>query len=409
MASLIPRPITPPPYSLPLTPPPTGKYDKDYSIVRPEEVLRHTKRQTKVKVGEGETLTEFFECYNEGSSVEADNESDVGPLPMDQSSVSSDGKCSTGITDISATFHGPQRITFDNTSIGQPPFVSDAAPVAVDPFPFLKLPLSIRNKIYEHLLVIPAIICVRQKHTTYHDESRAFLYAERRELLPGIAYALTQTKVDGLKSRFSRHPGTNIAILRVSQEVHAESRAIMYGLNAFEITKPTNELTPQPNYSIRLFPAGYQRLVTHLNIRIRTFYDLDWLLSGGYNVIKNYYRGLATLTLILELDAATKGFGRAMARKPAEKWSLYITRLRDELAADLFKGCAANRTGRIPVWIDLRVLFAGEEYASCWSHGDTDVGGTTATTSSARDELVKREELRSALGQAWELFKRGGK
>lgn len=269
----------------------------------------------------------------------------------------------------------------------------------------MKLPISVRKRVYEHLLVIPAIICVRQKHTPFHDERKAFLYIQRRELLPGIAYALAQVKVDGPKSRFARFQGTNLNILRASSEIFNEARSVMYGRNEFEIVKPTDELAPQPDFSIRLFPQGYQHLIVRLNIRIRTFYDLQWLLSGGYNIIKNCYPSLNTLMLVLEIDSATSGFGREWARKRDEKWVKYIERLREGLAADLFGDLESKES--IPTWVDLRVLFSGESYVNnpCGAM-DTHC---IAMTDKMKSELAKRDGLRSALVETWELFKKGGK
>lgn len=94
------------------------------------------------------------------------------------------------------------------------------------PFPFLSLPLIIRKKIYTHLLTVPGLICVRQNHTSYHNEEKAFLYAEPRQLLPGIAYALPQLKVGGLKIRFARLGGI-VGILGVCKEVEAEARGVL--------------------------------------------------------------------------------------------------------------------------------------------------------------------------------------
>ncbi|KAF2850947.1 hypothetical protein T440DRAFT_366209, partial [Plenodomus tracheiphilus IPT5] len=278
------------------------------------------------------------------------------------------------------------------------------APATVNtPFPFMKLPLSARNLVYEHLLVVPAIICVRQNHTAYHDEEKAFLYAERRELLPGIAYALAQITVDGFKVQFSRFSTTNINILRVSSKVHTEAKAILYGRNDFEIIKPTNEQAPPPDYSARLFPSGCQRLVTKLNIRIHSFYDLHWLLSGGYNVIKNYYRGLNSLTLILEKQSTTKGFGKKWARNEGEKWTAYIQRLRDDLAHDLFGGKSSKMVKMVPTWINLRVLFSGEAYIGASRGSNADL------ITELMAEQLRREEVKHALVETWELFKKGSK
>ncbi|KAF2622644.1 hypothetical protein BU25DRAFT_296122, partial [Macroventuria anomochaeta] len=398
---------TSPPRSGLLTPPSTGGVCKQEPFARPQEAHNSNRRQTKVK--EGETLTEFFEDYNEGSDIEIDNgdrgSNTSSALSGNSSQLSVRGS-STAATTISTASVAPAPASLHKSDLASL-VVSATTSKAVEPFPFLKLPLPLRNKIYEHLLVVPAIICVRQKHTAYHDERKALLYTERRELLPGIAYALAQVKVDGLKTRFSRLPGININILRTSKEVFNEARAVMYSKNDFEVVKPTDELTPLPDYSIPLFPSGYQRLVTKLNIRIRTFYDLDWLLSGGYNVMKKYYRGLDTLTLVLEMDAATKGFGHQWARKSNEKWTVYIKRLRNDLTEDLIENSKSTKATSIPVWINLRVLFGGEAYASN-SQAPIDIVDI-AVTNSIRNEQAKREELRSALVETFELFKKGSK
>jgi hypothetical protein len=102
------------------------------------------------------------------------------------------------------------------------------ASVTASPFPFTKLPPSVRKKIYTLLLVVPGLVCVRQNHTAYHTAEKAFLYAEPRLLLPGIAYALPQVTAGGFKIRFSRFHGVNAGVLRVSREVHGEARAVLY-------------------------------------------------------------------------------------------------------------------------------------------------------------------------------------
>lgn len=115
------------------------------------------------------------------------------------------------------------------------------------PFNFMGLPLAIRRRIYSMALVIPAIICVRQKRTAYSDQKQAYLYAEPRLLLPGIAYALAQLTVDGIKFRFSRFRYTNVSLLRVSRQVHSEAKSVMYSKNTFEILAPSSEMTPTPD------------------------------------------------------------------------------------------------------------------------------------------------------------------
>lgn len=390
---------TPPPYFLTLTPPPTGGYGKQDSFFRPQETLQLSGYHVKIKE------VEFFEDHKEQSDVASDSDSITNSLPLDNSFIPSKGQSSTAATTFSTSLKLPRYTTLDKHG-SSTSLVSAVDPtIGGKPFPFMRLPIFVRNKVYEHLLVIPAIICVRQKHTPFHDERKAFLYVQRRELLPGIAYALAQVKVDGSKSRFARFQGTNLNILRASSEIFNEARAIMYGKNEFEIVKPTDELAPQPDFSIRLFPQGYQRLIIKLNIRIRTFYDLHWLLSGGCNNIKNYYRSLNSLTLVLEIDSATNGFGREWARKREEKWVKYIERLHEELANDLFGGLESK--GSIPTWVNLRVLFSGEPYASNFC--DAMNINCVAMNGKMKNELAKREGIRNALVETWELFKKGGK
>lgn len=406
MAPSIPRPTTPPQY-LPLTPPPTGGNDERIPFLEPLAATHVNKRQTRTE--EEEPLVESFKDSNEGSDTEIDSNDDLVNSSFTRSDNSSQplGESLTAGTSISTASATSASAFVGVSELLSSCVVPSEVCVVHAHFALLKLPLSARNRVYEHLLTIPAIICVRQKHTAYHDDRKAFLYAERRELLPGIAYALTQTKVDGPKSRLSRFPGTNLNILRTSKEVFTEARSVMYSLNSFEIVKPSNELTPKPDFSVPLFPSGYQRLITRLVIRIRTFYDLDWLLSGGYNVLKNYYRGLQTLTLVLEMDCAIKGFGRQWGRKSDERWRGYIKRLHFALAKALFGETERRKAATIATWIDLRVLFAGETYADT-SRGSGDVAGI-AMTGCMQNEWDKREELRNALVQAWELFKKGGK
>jgi hypothetical protein len=364
-----------PPLSYPMTPPPTGGQDKGLRS-------RHD-----VLSKEGESPNGFFEDLATDPEDYEISDSETDPSVPDSAPSSP----------VSATSETPKSITLQKHDHFASLAVADNVPATLSgPFPFMKLPLSVRRRVYEHLLVVPGIICVKQKHTYFHDEKKAFLYAERREFLPGIAYALAQLSVDGNKIRISRIASTNINILGASKEVYAEAKAVLYGKNAFEIVKPTTELCPPPDYSVHLFPTGCQRLVRNLNIRIRSFYDLNWLLNGGYNTLKNFYRGLHTLTLILQLDSANKGFGKAWCKKEGEKWAEYIERLHGEVAKELFRNMKKGNGKVVPTWMNLRVLFSGEAY-------DGMVGGGEGA------EKLMRDELRQGLVETWELFKKGGK
>jgi hypothetical protein len=368
------RPQTPP-LSYPMTPPPTGGQDKGLRS-------RHD-----VLSKEGESPNGFFEDLATDPEDYEVSDSETDPSVSDSAPPSP----------ISATSGAPKFITLQKHDHFASIAVTDKVPATFDgPFPFMKLPLSVRRHVYEFLLVIPGIICLRQKHTSFHDEKKAYLHTERREFLPGIAYALAQLSVDGNKIRISRIASTNINILGASKEVYAEAKAVLYGKNAFEIVKPTNELCPPPDYSVHLFPTGCQRLVRNLNIRIRSFYDLNWLLNGGYNTLKNFYRGLHTLALILELDSANKGFGKAWRKKEGEQWAEYVERLHGGVAKELFRKMKKGNGKVVPTWMNLRVLFSGEAY-------DGMVGGGEEA------EKVMREQLRQGLVETWQLFKKGGK
>ncbi|KAI8934844.1 hypothetical protein NX059_008523 [Plenodomus lindquistii] len=392
------RPRTPSPTRYPLTPPSTGGSGKRVRFNDAESIIGNSTSRRGNKTREGESPDAFFKEVEEGSDVEL---SDINE--GDSTSSSDDTATTSASSDSTATSIASERSLLDKQDhFAALALALDAPTTATKPFQFMRLPLTIRNRVYEHLLVVPAIICVRQNHTAYHDAKRAFLYAERRELLPGIAYALAQISVDGFKVQFSRFSTSNISILRASSQVHAEAKVILYSKNDFEIIKPTTELAPPPDYSVRLFPSGCQRHVTKLNIRIHSFYDLHWLLTGGYNVIKNYYRGLTTLTLILEKQSTTKGFGKKWARKEGEKWATYVKRLQDDLAHDLFGNQKSKMTKVIPTWINLRVLFSGEAYSEA-THAI--VGGLTEERLA---EHLRRNDVKHALVEAWELFKKGG-
>jgi hypothetical protein len=273
----------------------------------------------------------------------------------------------------------------------------------------MKLPLSARNRIYEFLLVIPALICVRQKHTSYHNEKQAYLFAEHREFLPGIAYALPQLTVNGPKFRFARFRSTNTNILQVSKKVHAEAKALMYGGNEFEIMCPCTEFSPSPNFQVHPFPPGYQRLVHHLNIRFRAFYPLQWLVNGGYAEIKNAYRGLETLTLIFEHETTEKGFAKQARKRDGEAWVPYVHRVRDLLAMELYGRVDVGKN--MPAWINLRVLFDGDRYDEALElhRGSVAIGVTIGPTTAGSERAVEdalRLGMKRGLAEGFELFKK---
>ncbi len=308
------------------------------------------------------------------------------------------------------------RVLISSQTTSGSPVLALEASCPFEGFPFMKLPLKIRRQIYELLLVVPALICVRQKHTAYHEEKRAYLYAERRELLPGIAYALASLTVNGYKFRFSRFRSTNVAILRVSKQIHKEAKMAMYTGNKFEIPCPSTELSPPVNFKIRLFPRGYQQLVQKLNVRVRSFYCFRWLVKGGFGLLKHAYRGLKTFTIILEMECARKGFGKQITLRENEQWLAYVERLhvfwKDELLGSA--QCPSN----IPSWVHLRVLFDGDRYDD-FVDFDRNVDpnnirmadGVTADLDNgvdiAAEERLMRVALRCGLPEAFQLLKKG--
>jgi hypothetical protein len=386
-------PKTPPHSVYPLIPPSTGQSVKLVRFADLAEIDSGSKRLKQH--AESDVLSRLSKQIQENTSDRADKLYTDASLPTE-------GESATQIATPSVTpVHSRKSIIEKNEFFASLAVAIDT-PILEKPFPFMKLPLAIRTRIYEHLVVVPAIICVRQNHTAFHKERQAILYAERRELLPGIAYALTQLTVDGHKSRFSQLAAANVNILRVSKQVHAEAKPIMYSKNEFEIIKPTREMASPVDFSVPLFPSGYQRLVTKLNVRIRSFYDLSWLLGGGYNAIKNYYRGLRTLTLILEMDSSSKSYGKMWSRHCGEEWPGYVQRLQGVVAQDLSGRSKLKNAKKIPVWINLRVLFTGEAYEKYLIVPGDDI----STLGDDLDGLTKRSELKRALPEVWELLKK---
>ncbi|KAF2678654.1 hypothetical protein K458DRAFT_394706 [Lentithecium fluviatile CBS 122367] len=383
-----------------LTPPPTSGLGKRVRFADNSESPTSKRLATSEKRDES-----AFAAYTEVQDYSDEDSQDI--IVLDFSSEKSDGS-STPTTPSSSFLTSP----LDKKDSFAALAIAIDAPTVTEPFPFMKLPLSVRNRVYEFLLVVPALICVRQKYTTYHNEKSAYLYAEHRELLPGIAYTLTQLTVAGFKLRFARFRSTNVGILRASKQVHKEAKAIMYGFNVFEIMCPCSEISPPPNFKIHLFQPGYQRLVRKLNIRVRAFYPLHWLICGGYAELKDAYRGLETLTLIFELETVEKGFGKRAVRNEGETWVAYVKRLHELLTVQLYGRVGVGKN--MPAWIDFRVLFDGDRYddAAELEHVDTaaittaGAGDATRTTNSERVEDALRVSMKRGLAEAFELFKK---
>ncbi|KAH5571664.1 hypothetical protein HBI24_211740 [Parastagonospora nodorum] len=363
---------TPPPpdLSYPLTPPPTAGFNKRDSFDNIKVAGTNSSRPTLID--EGESLAEFFDEPREASDIELSDSEESTVSPNISTEPGSPG----------SSISSPNSNTTELQYLLTNPI---KASIATSPFPFLELPLSIRNNIYHHLLTIPALICLRQKHTGTHGPCST--QPQDRALLPGIASASAHHAVAGPSIPFSRFPSTNPSILLTSKEIFAEAKAVLYIANTFAIPRPSTELTPPCDFSVRLFPPGCQRLVPSLTMRIRSFYDLSWLLDGGCNVMKNYYRGVESLVLILEIDDINRGFGRQWGKREGEEWEWYVKRLRGEIVRDW-----AGEARAVPRWIGLRVVFGGERYDG-ERRGNGGVG--------------KKDELRRALVEAWEGVQEG--
>lgn len=374
---------TPPPpqLSYPLTPPPTAGFDKRDSFDGIKVASAKPSRSTLVK--EGESLTELLDDPQEASDIELSDSEELTLSPT----------ISTEPASPAPSISSPKSNTTELQHLLTTPI---KAPAVTEPFRFLELPVSIRNKIYHHLLTIPALICLHQKHTGPHGPDPTSTQFQDRVLLPGIASASAYLTVAGLGIPFPRFALTNPSILLASKEIFAEAKGVLYTANIFAIPRPSTELTPPCDFSVRLFPPGCQRLITSLTVRMRSFYDLGWLLDGGCNVVKNYYRGVESLVLVLEIDDVNRGFGKQWAKQEGEKWDGYVKRLRGEIVRDWGKK-GAGEGKAVPRWIRLRVVFGGERY----------IGELSATVNAV--EQAKRGELRSALVEAWEGCKKGGK
>lgn len=197
------------------TPPSTGGLDEPGQFALPAALMKHKRCILRVRDEDESALAESTE-------LEEDDLVDISAV-----SISSSPMVKSYGLQSSVTIAKDNVLPDNEGEALMATSKKTAASLVSSPFPFMELPLSVRKKIYEVLLVVPGLICVRQNHTSYHTEERGFLYTEPRQLLPGIAYALPQTTVNGFKIRFSRFRYTNAAILRTSKEVHDEAKAVM--------------------------------------------------------------------------------------------------------------------------------------------------------------------------------------
>lgn len=259
------------------------------------------------------------------------------------------------------------------------------------PFDFTGLPVSIRKIIYKLLLTVSGIVCVRQKRTPGGYEPKAYICADDRQLRAGISFVLVQHSVHGLKSQFSRGKYTNAAILRVSKYIHHETKHILFGANTFELANLTTETAPPVDYRIPLFPRGYPRLLRKIVIRAQSFYGFRYLLGqGGYSELKNVYRNLEELTIVLEIDRIDKGLGKKLTRFEVERHDDYVDRVFYMLKLELFPWAGTSKT--IPAWIHMEALFSGDSYLEAVEESD-----------------LKRKCLKNAVKEALDRLKHGGR
>ncbi|KAL5114096.1 hypothetical protein ACEQ8H_008028 [Pleosporales sp. CAS-2024a] len=380
------RPITPPPQiTYPLTPPPTGSVDKRDTFKKTKIITTKPRRSFQSK--EGESLTEFFDGPQQGSDVEL-TLSDEDPISTNSSSTT------PPVSDISFS---PKCDLFQQLGILA---TTITPPAQSGPFRFLALPLIIRNMIYTHLVVVPGLIRPKQHYTISEasDSGSDQLYIQDRVLATGISSAQARVFVSGPDGPFSHFAYINMAILRVNKEVYAESRSVLYARSTFQLPRPSTELSPLCDFSVRLFLPACQRLVTKVRVCIRSFYGLHLLLTSGGNQIKNFYRGVKNIVLLLELQTLSGGFARKWSKQKGENQGSYVERLRQDIASEAFTNKEGKQIKAVPSWIHLRVLFAGETY----------------------DEMLrlkfgqpadheKREELRTTLEKAWKSLKKGAR
>jgi hypothetical protein len=391
-----------------LTPPPTGGFEKSFQYSS-EEI------EQQVPPGLGSPIN--FKRFSLPKDASTKDDSVLsffskGSDEDSQDTISSDLAESTIIWDTASSTSSLTDLSDsegDDFSDCQPldyfaalTFPQQCRPVE-GPFNFLGLPLAVRKKIYALILTIPALISVRQNRTCTYNETNAYLFAESRQLLPGIAFALAQLVVDGTKFQYCRYRYANAAILRVSQKIHYEAKEVMYQGNDFDLANLNNETSPPADFKIPLFPRGYARLIRKMTVRAQSIYGFQYLIKhAGHEHLKNHYRGVETLTLILELDSIHKGYGRPLSRDIGEKWIAYVKRVHNILQMELF-GCPGIFKS-IPVWVNMRVLMTGDHYVD----PGVDNQENAMDIDEDEDELKERH-IKAAVPEAFELFKRGAR
>lgn len=275
---------------------------------------------------------------------------------------------------------------------------------------FMKLPQKIRKRIYSLVLTVPAVICVRQNRTPFEHYPLAYSNTDEIKLLPGMSIALTQMGTFCFKSRVQSFKNFNVAILKTNSKVYSEAKKVLYGSNTFDFLNLTKETAPPAEFRIPLFPPGCARMIRSICIRSPTIYAFRWMMTSGHSELKNFYRSLECLTLVLEIDNLSKGWGKKLIRHHHEKWTVYTKRIVAYIATEIFNCVGIAK--RIPPWIHLHVMFEGERYSDTFllnrdnirvkAKGLEDMNGTDT------DEVdAKKQDLKRAMGEAFEIFKKG--
>jgi hypothetical protein len=154
-------PKTPPRSVYPLTPPSTGQSVKRVRFADLAEIDSGSKRLKQH--AEGDVLSRLSKQIQEIISARADNVDTDASLPIG-------GESATQVVTPSVTPVHSRKSIIEKNELFASLAIATGTPALEKPFPFMRLPLAIRTRIYEHLVVVPAMICVRQNHTAFHKE-----------------------------------------------------------------------------------------------------------------------------------------------------------------------------------------------------------------------------------------------
>jgi len=335
------------------------------------------------------------------SSIEGNNSKDQDLLSSDDEVLNSP------VSDISASSIEEDVSKKGSGTTSVHSFDPSLLPESIE---FMKLPRKIQHKIYALLLTIPAVVCVRQNRTPHEHFPLAFSNSADIKLLPGMAMALTQTSCDGFKSRFPRFAYVNPAILRTNSKIYSEAKKVLYGCNTFDFLNLTKETAPPADFRTPIFSPGCARMVRSVCIRANAVYSFRWMVTSGHIEIKNFYRSLEVLHLVLEIESIKKGYGKKLVRLPKENWVVYVKRVVAFIAVELF-GCVGIAK-KVPVWINLTAVFGGDPYNNNFDLNRDIIRNEADKITNTKivaqdDEQFKKEDLKRAVSEAFELFKKG--